>query len=335
LLWRPLEGRIVVSHEFSSIACSRSTPVVANHGILAAMKLPPMLAEPRRLAVCLTLVAVLGCDKGQEGPSNPEPTKQTEPTKEDPPEPVLAGILGEEAFKALHELSGEAAPPPKGETIDLAGTKAYLSLPEGATAPLPAVVVVHEWWGLNDHIRHWTDRLAADGYATLAVDLYGGQVAGDPDAAMTLVKAVDPVTAQAILSAAHTFLASDPRIDAEKQATIGWCFGGGWALQDAIATRELDAAVIYYGRLVTDAKQLEGIQAAMLGVFANQDEGIPPDVVDGFVKAVEGAGKSIEMHRYDAVHAFANPSNPKYDQKAASDAWNHVRAFLAKHLKGA
>jgi carboxymethylenebutenolidase len=297
------------------------------------MRLLNSPAQPlRRLAICLTLVTVLGCDKGKTEPTN-EPTKQVEPTKDEPAEPVLAGILGEEAFKALHELSGEAAPPPKGEEIVLAGTKAYLSLPEGLSAPVPAVVVIHEWWGLNDHIKHWTDRLAADGYAALAVDLYGGQVAGDPDTAMKLVKSVDDATAEAILSAAHNFLASDPRIDAEKQAAIGWCFGGNWALRDAISNRELDAAVIYYGRPVTDAKQLAGINAALLGVFANQDEAIPPAVVGDFTKALEGAGKSIELHSYDAVHAFANPSNPKYDQKAASDAWNHVRAFLAKHLK--
>ncbi|PRQ04246.1 Carboxymethylenebutenolidase [Enhygromyxa salina] len=249
-------------------------------------------------------------------------------------EPSATGILDEDSFKALHELNADEAPPLHGETIELAGTEAYLSLPEGASAPVPAVVVIHEWWGLNDHIRHWTDRLAEDGYAALAVDLYGGEVASDPDGAMTLMKSVDPAQAQAVLSAAHEFLASDPRVSADKQGVIGWCFGGGWSLRDAIATTDLDAAVIYYGHPVTDPEQLAGINASLLGVFANEDQAIPPETVDEFVKALEAAGKSIELHRYDAVHAFANPSNAKYDQDAAADAWEQVREFLAAQLRG-
>jgi carboxymethylenebutenolidase len=245
----------------------------------------------------------------------------------------LTGIIDEASFKALHQLTTAEAPPPRGETIDLAGTKAYLALPEGATAPVPAVVVIHEWWGLNDHIRHWTDRLAEDGYAAIAVDLYGGQVATDPDAAMNLMKAVDENTAATIIQAAHQYLAQDPRIDADKQAVIGWCFGGAWSLRDAIANPELDAAVIYYGHPVTDVAALGRIQASLLGVFGNQDAAIPPETVDGFEKALTSAGKSIELHRYDAVHAFANPSNAKYDQASASDAWEHVRKFLAAHLR--
>ena len=114
---------------------------------------------------------------------------------------------------------------------------------------------------------------------------------------------------------------------------IGWCFGGGWALQDAIAHTEVDAAVIYYGHPVTDPAVLASIDAPLLGVFANQDQAIPPAAVDEFVAALETAGKSIELYRYDAVHAFANPSNAKYDEAAAADAWAHVRAFLAKHLR--
>src|SRR5262249_58836464 len=93
------------------------------------------------------------------------------------------GTVSEEQFKALHELKTGAAPELHGQMIDLAGGKAYLSLPPDAKPPLPGVVVIQEWWGLNDHIKHWADRLASEGYAALAVDLYGGQIAataGDP-----------------------------------------------------------------------------------------------------------------------------------------------------------
>jgi carboxymethylenebutenolidase len=247
--------------------------------------------------------------------------------------PSLTGIVDEETFKALHELTDAEAPPPRGETVRLAGSDAYLSLPENAEAPVPAVIVIHEWWGLNDHIRHWTDRLAADGYAALAVDLYHGQIATDPDGAMALMKQVDETEALAMLQAAHDFLAADPRVHADKQGVIGWCFGGGWALRDAIAHSQVDAAVIYYGHPITDPAVLASIEAPLLGIFANQDQAIPPAIVDEFAAALASAGKTIELHRYDALHAFANPSNPKYDQAAAADAWDRVRAFFATHLR--
>lgn len=245
------------------------------------------------------------------------------------------GILSEEEFAALHTLTDAKAPPPKGVEIELPGTsaKAYLSLPEGAKAPLPGVVVIHEWWGLNDHIRHFTDRLAADGYAALAVDLYGGKVATTPEEAMATMKKADDATAVKILTAAHRFLAEDSRVKASKRGVIGWCFGGGWSLQQAIMQPDLDAAVIYYGRLETDPKVLAKIHAPVMGVFGNEDEGIPPAAVDAFAKAMKDAGKSLELYRYDAPHAFANPSSGNYDTKAAEDAFGHVRAFLGKRLK--
>ncbi|PRQ10158.1 dienelactone hydrolase family protein [Enhygromyxa salina] len=287
-----------------------------------------------RLQIAATLalfITLLGCAKATVDP--PPATQPGELTEGSSADPSPTGILDEDSFAALHQLTEAEAPPLRGQTIELGGGQAYLSLPEDATAPVPAVVVIHEWWGLNDHIRHWTDRLAEDGYAALAVDLYGGGVATDPDGAMSLMKAVDPANAQAMLGAAHEFLASDARIQADKQAVIGWCFGGGWSLRDAIATPRLDAAVIYYGNPVTDPAELAKIEAPLLGVFANQDQAIPPAVVDELAQALEDAGKSIELHRYDALHGFANPSNAKYDKDAAADAWAHTRRFLAEHLR--
>jgi carboxymethylenebutenolidase len=241
-------------------------------------------------------------------------------------------VLSEEEFKALHELRGGAAPPARGEMIDLAGTRAYLSLPPAAEAPMPGIVVIHEWWGLNDNIKHWSDRLATAGYAALAVDLYGGTVATTRDGAMEAMKEVDDDEALRVLQAAHEFLAADPRVRAPKRGVIGWCFGGGWSLQLALAAPDLDAAVIYYGRLVTDPEVLRAIEASLLGVFANQDQGIPPDVVEEFSQALLMAGIEHTILRYDAEHAFANPSSGRYDQEAASQAWARVQEFLAREL---
>jgi carboxymethylenebutenolidase len=285
--------------------------------------------------VVLGIVLLNGCDKGSE---SAPPESVVSPSAEQPDAPAepmgLTGVLDEDAFKALHELKADAAPAPKGEEIELAGAKAYLSLPEDAAGPLPAVIVIHEWWGLNQHIKYWADRLAADGYAALAVDLYAGEVAETPEDAMKLMKGVDEARGLEIIKAAHAHLASDERIKASKRGVIGWCFGGGWSLQTAINVTELDAAIIYYGRLVEDEKQLSTIEAPLMGVFGNQDQGIPVEAVDGFEAAVKKAGKDIEVHRYDANHAFANPSSARYDHESATQAWEKTQAFFAEHLKG-
>lgn len=245
----------------------------------------------------------------------------------------LTGVLDEEAFKKLHELSKEKRPPPAGTMIRLERSKAYLSLPKKGKPPFPAVLVIHEWWGLNQHIKYWCDRLAADGYAALGVDLYDGKVATTRDDAMKYMKSVDASKAKAVLQEAYAFLAKDSRIQAQRRACIGWCFGGGWSLQHALQAPDLDGAVIYYGRLVTDPKQLKVIKAQLLCVFGNQDRGIPPKVVNAFEKALKEAGVKHTILRYDAQHAFANPSGGRYDAKSAEDAWLKVRQFLAARLK--
>ncbi|HTM21151.1 MAG TPA: dienelactone hydrolase family protein [Kofleriaceae bacterium] len=242
------------------------------------------------------------------------------------------GPLAEAEFKALHELRTDAPPVVHGEMIDLAGSKAYLSLPQGKTGPFPGIVVIHEWWGLNANIQHWADRLAGLGYAALAVDLYNGAVATTPDEAMAAMKNVNEADARRILAAAVDFLGSDPRIQAPRRGVIGWCFGGGWSLQAAIDHPQLDAAVMYYGRPDTDPAHLRRIHAHLMAIWGNRDQSLPPDAVNGFEKAVKQAGVVAEFHRYDAEHAFANPSGPHYQEQAATDAWKQVARFLGENL---
>ncbi|MEC7946568.1 MAG: dienelactone hydrolase family protein [Myxococcota bacterium] len=286
--------------------------------------------------VAALLVLITGCGGSL-------PLEQPAPPPVAPPEllagtdaaratmsPAAPGALSEAEFKALHVLAEGTVPALLGEMVPLSdGSSAYRSAPPGATAATPAVLVVHEWWGLNDHIKHYADRLAGDGYVALAVDLYGGVVAADADAAMARMKSVDAAAAGATLEAGLQSLrtAEDRGI-----GVIGWCFGGGWALQTAISTPDLDAAVVYYGKVETDPAVLAGLQAPLLGVFANQDDGIPVATVDAFEAALKEAGKDATVHRYDARHAFANPSNADYDEKKAGDAWAKVSAFLAVHL---
>jgi carboxymethylenebutenolidase len=209
----------------------------------------------------------------------------------------------------------------------------FLARPKGA-GPGPGIVVIHEWWGLNDNIRSMAKQLAGEGYTALAVDLYGGQVASDPQAAMALMQSADGRRGELLdnLRAAHRFLAARQHVT--RSGVIGWCFGGGWALQDALAQgKGLDAAVMYYGRVETDPAALAPLGAPLLGLFAGRDRSIPPDQVQRFQQALAKLGKPAEIHVYDeADHAFANPSGTRYDPGAAHDAWQRTLAFLGRTL---
>jgi carboxymethylenebutenolidase len=297
--------------------------------------------RPVRFAIALLILSTLiACKDDEPARTASSPTATTTSTaasaSASAPQPeVPTGVLSEEDFKALHLLKPEQAPPPKGSDLELSGgSTAYLSLPKDRKPPLPGIVVVHEWWGLNEHIKHWTDRLAEDGYAAIAVDLYGGKIAREPDEAMKLMKAVDSDAAKKTLLQAFELLAKDERIGAKKRGVIGWCFGGKWSLELALAAPDLDAAVVYYGHVTTSPERLASLQASLLAIFGNQDEGIPPKMVTEFEFGLEQAGgKDYKLLRYDAKHAFANPSSGHYDEKSAADAWKQVRGFLAKKLK--
>ncbi len=251
------------------------------------------------------------------------------PAKPSPTAPEM----DEQAFAALHDLKREKPPAPTGAMVKVGDQQHYLALPKTGKAPFPAMVLIHEWYGLNDHVKHWADRMAGDGYATLAVDLYGGKVATTSQEASALTK-VDPERTIAVLRAAFAFLGTDPRIQAQKRGCMGWCFGGAWSLQLAIAEPKLDACVLYYGRLVDDPAKLAQIQAPVLGVFGTRDKSIPQERIDAFAAAMAKLEKPARVLRYDAEHAFANPSGARYDQKHAAAAWTEVRAFLRERLVG-
>ncbi len=269
-------------------------------------------------------------------PAEQKPAEQ-KPAEQKPAESKksLTGAISEAEFKKLHELKKDVVPPRKGTMIEIAKAKAYLSLPAGMKAPLPGVVVIHEWWGLNENVMYWTDRLAAEGYAAVAVDLYDGTVATTPAEAMGAMRKVDEKRATEIMLAALRFLKEDPRVQAKKRASIGWCFGGGMSLKLALAAPDLDAAVLYYGHPETEAKTLEMLKAPLLAIYGTKDKSIPSSVVKEFDEALTNAKKEHKVLSYDADHAFANPSNPHYDEKNAGAAWAEVRAFLAGHLKPA
>ena len=213
----------------------------------------------------------------------------------------------------------------------------WLARPQHAGEIRGALIVIHEWWGLNDNIRSMAEQLAGEGYAALAVDLYGGQSAATPQEARELMQAVmaDRNAAEANLRAAYGYLTGE--LGAAQVASIGWCFGGAWSLNIALMyPRDLDAAVIYYGRLVTDESLLAPVEVPLLGLFGALDQGIPMESVRAFEEALAKLDKDAEIVVYDdADHAFANPSGQRYNAIAAADAWRRTRAFLAEHLEPA
>jgi carboxymethylenebutenolidase len=150
---------------------------------------------------------------------------------------------------------------------------------------------------------------------------------------MAAMKAVDADAALKTLRRAHRFLVEDARVRAERTGVIGWCFGGAQSLRLGLAEPELDAVVMYYGHPITDPQALAPLRAPLLGIFGTRDQSIPPATVARFEEALKQAGKQHSIASYDAEHAFANPSNPRYDEKHASEAWERARAFLAQHLR--
>ena len=201
--------------------------------------------------------------------------------------------------------------------------------------PFPALVVIHEWWGLNDWVKEQATKLADEGYVALAVDLYRGKVATTPEMAHEIMRGVPEDRAKRDLHAAVEFLKSQPNVKKDRIGSIGWCMGGGYALDVALREPDLAAAVIHYGHLATDLEALKKINAPILGIFGAQDRGIPPEDVHKFEQALQQLGKKIEIKIYDdAGHAFENPNNkPGYRADDAADAWKRTIAFLAATLK--
>ncbi len=209
-----------------------------------------------------------------------------------------------------------------------------LYTPEGK-GPFPALVVIHEWWGLNDWVKEQASKLADQGYVALAIDLYRGKVATTPEEAHEIMRGVPSDRANRDLLAASSYLRSQKNVAPTKVGVIGWCMGGGYALDLAIADPKLKAAVINYGHLASDKATLQKINAAILGIFGGQDKGIPPADVNKFEADLKALGKPVEIKIFpDAGHAFENPNNKQgYRADDARQAWELTTVFLAKNLK--
>ena len=209
----------------------------------------------------------------------------------------------------------------------------YLAVP-GGSGKKPAIVVIQEWWGLNDFIKAKADGFAARGYVAFAPDLYRGKVTDDPDVAHQLMRGMPEDRALRDLQAAVAYLRSHPDVDGKRIAAIGWCMGGGYALKLALAEPDLAGAVMNYGSLVTDDAKIAALKPPLLGNFGGKDQGISPESVKEFEQRAKARSKQIDFKIYpDAGHGFASSKDPKvYRADDAKDANARADAFLARVL---
>ena len=203
------------------------------------------------------------------------------------------------------------------------------------SGPHPAIVVIHEWWGLNDWIKEQAANFADQGYVTLAVDLYRGKTASDPETAHELMRGLPQDRGVRDLVAAANYLKGLKSVNAHRIGAVGWCMGGGFAAQLAVADPDLRAVAINYGSLPTDPAALKQIRAAILGNFGGLDKGITPQDVNDFASAMKSLGKPVNVKIYpDAGHAFENPNNQGgYRPADAKDAEERMKVFFHDNLQ--
>jgi carboxymethylenebutenolidase len=240
--------------------------------------------------------------------------------------PILAGPIQPGTIVTL---------PVRKETIN-----AYLVRPQ-APGFHSGVVVVHEWWGLNDQIKGVADRLAEEGYVAIVPDLYRGKVGTDMGLAHDLMRGLNEGWVIEALDAANAQLRTlDVRTSGRRPtgtrmpvAVVGFCMGGGYALQSALKGSDLQGVVMFYGAVETDKKALGPLQAPLLGIFGNEDRGIPLDQIKAFEAALKESGKKATVLVYPGVgHAFFNEERPSFDAEAAKDAWERTKSFLKESL---
>lgn len=281
------------------------------------------------LASCL----VAGCDKGSDitpatetgaAGRNVESTGQQGAAS-------AAGDVAAAVAAPQHAVISERLPYAEvGEEL----VYGHFVFPADMVEPLPAIIVIHEWWGLNETVEAMADRLAAEGYIVLAVDLFGGKVATSVAEARKLTIGVveDRERAEDNIRQAYQFV--DSIAEAPTVGSLGWGFGGGWALNTALLfPDDLDATVIYYGQVIYDAEELRPLDVAILGLFGDKDRATPISSVKEFEDTLARLRKNYTVHVYPgAKDSFADPSASTYDAEVAEDAWLKTIEFFGENL---
>lgn len=240
---------------------------------------------------------------------------------------------GDKDFIALHESPLPYTYVGPGSDISYKtsdGTDAHAWMAKADKQTNYYLFVIHEWWGLNDYIKKECEKIANDlGVNVLALDLYDKQVASTPGDAAKIMQTVKTARAMAIIHGAYEYVGVNAKV-----FTMGWCFGGGWSLQTAIeGGKQVVGCIMYYGQPEDDVNRLKTINCDIIGFFGNKDTHPSPEMVDKFVQTANAAGVKLMVNRYDATHAFANPSNPNFNKDATADAYAKVKEFVMARMK--
>jgi carboxymethylenebutenolidase len=277
----------------------------------------------RRCSLLLTILAVACAPAADQSTEIPEPQVAMAPTGPGELPPAIVGQGG-----ALQGMD-------LGYHAENSASVGYLAVPEGE-GPFPALIIIHQWNGLVDRVREVADDFAAEGYVTLAADLYSGRVGTNAEENMALVQetqgSMDAVIAN--LNSATAYLKSRPDVSGRVGA-MGWCFGGGIALSFGLDGDNHDATAIFYGALVDDPEVLADMDHEVYGTFARLDTGPSPDQVNAFENALRTAGIENDLHIYDDVgHGFwlSIDGDPEVRTPAGLDAWERLKAYLDRTL---
>jgi carboxymethylenebutenolidase len=222
-----------------------------------------------------------------------------------------------------------------GEMVEFAsngGTaQGYLARPAGGSGP--GVIVIQEWWGLNDNIKDIAERFAAEGFVALAPDLYHGQVTAEPDEAGKLMMGLRITEAEKDLRGSVNYLTQLPVATGSKVGTVGFCMGGALSYFAATKNPSVGACVIFYGGFPGVEPDHDALQAPVLGIYAEKDGFVTPEAARGLKDTLDAKGKQMELHIYPGVdHGFFNDTAEVYDAAAAADSWQKTLAFFRKHL---
>jgi len=192
------------------------------------------------------------------------------------------------------------------------------------------ILIIHEWWGLNDFVKQESEKLADTLHVNvLAIDLYDSKVATNSDEAVKYMQSVNNDRALKIINGAYNYMGNNAKV-----FTLGWCFGGGWSLQSALlGGSQVKGCIMYYGMPEQDVNKLKNLQCDVIGFFAQKDQRITPEVVHQFEQNMKAAGKNISVYEYDAGHGFANPSNPVFDKAAREDTYAKELAFIKARMQ--
>lgn len=218
--------------------------------------------------------------------------------------------------------------------VDKSVIKGHFVFPEDMVDPLPAIILIHEWWGLTDDVRALADRYAGEGYIVLAVDLFGGETAANAaDARDLMVEVVEnPQFAEDNLRQASDWVLNTT--GATQVAAVGYGFGGGWALNAALAMPDdLDAAVMLYGQVTVNRERLQDLQIPLLGLFGGEDSTIPVANVEAFQTTLGELDKNVDIQIFPAGrNGFASPASRNFSEHLETITWRTVQDFLDRHL---